>query len=124
MTIVSDTSSSAVEETKSQLTPVEGVEGSGSSVTIPTVAADTVISQSTQPLPPANKADVDELVELRKTSVELREVLRFMKREKDMLTAKLSVSEMEAGRLTSELQSLRRSLDEVKIELKRELDKR
>ena len=124
MTIVSDTSSSAVEETKSQLPPVEGVEGSGSSVTIPTVAADTVISQSTQPLPPANKADVDELVELRKTSVELREVLRFMKREKDMLTAKLSVSEMEAGRLTSELQSLRRSLDEVKIELKRELDKR
>jgi len=124
MTIVSDASSSAVEETKSQLTPVEGVEGSGSSVTIPTVAADTVISQSTQPLPPANKADVDELVELRKTSVELREVLRFMKREKDMLTAKLSVSEMEAGRLTSELQSLRRSLDEVKIELKRELDKR
>ena len=124
MTIVSDTSSSAVEETKSQLPPVEGVEGSGSSVTIPTVAADTVISQSTQPLPPANKADVDELVELRKTSVELREVLRFMKREKDMLTAKLSVSEMEAGRLASELQSLRRSLDEVKIELKRELDKR
>ena len=124
MTIVSDTSSSEVEETKSQLPPVEGVEGSGSSVTIPTVAADTAISQSTQPLPPANKADVDELVELRKTSVELREVLRFMKREKDMLTAKLSVSEMEAGRLASELQSLRRSLDEVKIELKRELDKR
>jgi len=124
MTIVSDTSSSAVEETKSQLPPVEGLEGNGSSVSIPTVAADTVISQSTQPLPPANKADVDELVELRKTSVELREVLRFMKREKDMLTAKLSVSEMEAGRLASELQSLRRSLDEVEIELKRELDKR
>lgn len=124
MTIVSDPSSSAVEETKSQLPPVEAVEGNRSSVSIPTVAADTVISQSTQPLPPANKADVDELVELRKTSVELREVLRFMKREKDMLTAKLSVSEMEAGRLASELHSLRRSLDEVKIELKRELDKR
>ena len=120
MTIVSDT---AVEETKSQL-PIDGVDGSRSSVLA--VAADMMISQNTQPLlPPANKADdVDELVELRKTSVELREVLRFMKREKDMLTAKLSVSEMEAGRLASELQSLRRSLDEVKVELKRELDKR
>lgn len=31
---------------------------------------------------------------------------------------------MENTRLTSELQSLRRALDEVKVELKRELDKR
>jgi regulator of replication initiation timing len=64
------------------------------------------------------------MAELRKSTSEMREVLRYMKREKDMLQAKLSVSESENTRLSGELQSLRRALDEVKVELKRELDKK
>lgn len=78
------------------------------------------------PAPTSEAADApyDELAELRKSTSEMREVLRYMKREKDMLQAKLSVAETENSRLVSELQTIRRALDEVKVELKRELDKR
>ena len=68
--------------------------------------------------------EFDELSELRKASSELREVLRFMKRERDMLQARLTMAEGETSRLNTELQGLHRALDECRAELKRELDSR
>jgi nucleoprotein TPR len=68
--------------------------------------------------------DPEEVAELRKTSVELREVVRYMKRERDLLEAKLSVSEGLSARQSAVLAAAQRALDEARAELKRELDKR
>ena len=43
--------------------------------------------------PTSVPADTEELEELRRTSTELREVVRYMKRERDLLEAKQSVTE-------------------------------
>lgn len=67
---------------------------------------------------------LEEVKELQGKSSELREVLRYVKRERDILEAKLSVSETENSRYSSTISSLQRQLDEVKSELKRELDRR
>ena len=66
----------------------------------------------------------EEVVELRQQCTELREVVRYMKREKDLLEAKLAVAEGEAARLGTSLAATQRALDEARAELKRELDKR
>jgi nucleoprotein TPR len=52
---------------------------------------------------------------------ELREVIKYMKREKDMLEAKYTVCEMEKTRYSNETMSLNKALDEMKLELHREL---
>lgn len=65
-----------------------------------------------------------ELSELRKSNSELREIVRFMKREREMLEAKLSLAETEASRLKSSLRATQKSLDEVRSELKREMEKK
>ena len=83
----------------------EGVEGAAEE----TKTADTQFTQSEVATQPAPAADVpfDEVGDLRKATTEMREVLRYMKREKDMLQAKLSVSETENSRVVTELQSRR-----------------
>jgi nucleoprotein TPR len=68
--------------------------------------------------------EFDELSELRKSAGEMREVLRFMKREKEMLQARLNIAESENNRYVNQLQSLSKSLDEARTELKKELEAR
>jgi nucleoprotein TPR len=68
--------------------------------------------------------NVEELMELRKSNLEIREVLRYLKKEKDMLAAKLAVVETENNRHLGELHVVNRALDEARAELKRELDRR
>lgn len=65
----------------------------------------------------------NEMAELRQANSEMREVVRYMKRERDMLEAKLAVSEGEYSRSASSLAACQRTLDETRIELRRELDK-
>jgi nucleoprotein TPR len=55
------------------------------------------------------------------TVTELREVIKYMKREKDMLEAKYTVCEMEKARYLNDTMSLNKALDEIKVELHREL---
>lgn len=71
-----------------------------------------------------SEVDAEELIDLRRTSTELREVVRYMKRERDLLEAKLSVAEGDSSRLTAALAVTQRALDETRAELKRELGKR
>lgn len=63
----------------------------------------------------------EEIQELIKSSTEMREVLRYMKREKEMLQARLNIAETENNRYVNQLQSLTKSLDEVRQELKQQL---
>ena len=69
-------------------------------------------------------AESEEVVSLRSSNSELREVVRYMKREQDVLEAKLSLNESEGARLKASLSSVQRALDETKAELRRELEKR
>ena len=48
---------------------------------------------------PSVPVDTEELNELRRTSTELREVVRYLKRERDLLEAKQSVAEGEVRTL-------------------------
>lgn len=66
--------------------------------------------------------DSEELLELRRTSTELREVVRYLKRERDLLEARQSVAEGESSRMETALAATQRALDEARGELKRELD--
>jgi nucleoprotein TPR len=66
----------------------------------------------------------DEVSGLHTAAAELREVIRYMKREQDVLEAKLSIADSENSRLKISLGGLQRALDEAKVELSRELDKR
>ena len=66
----------------------------------------------------------EELSSLRSSNAELREVVRFMKREQDVVEAKLSLSESESARLKASLASVHRALDEAKAEIRREIDRR
>lgn len=62
------------------------------------------------------------MAELRRTSTELREVVRYLKRERDLLEARQSVAEGESNRMEASLTATQRALDEARGELKRELD--
>eukprot|EP01041_Mallomonas_annulata_P007955 gene7955-16288_t len=66
---------------------------------------------------------VEEINELRKTSVELREVVRFMKRERDTLEAKLNIAQNENTRHINAISTYQRSIDDLKAELKHEMEK-
>jgi hypothetical protein len=79
-------------------------------------------SDAERVLRPEVPFDVEEVTILRKTCTELREVVRYMKRERDILEARQSVAEGESSRLESALAVAQRALDEVRGELKRELD--
>ena len=79
-------------------------------------------SDAERVLRPEVPFDVEEVTILRKTCTELREVVRYMKRERDILEARQSVAEGESSRLESTLAVAQRALDEVRGELKRELD--
>ena len=80
------------------------------------------LSDTERVLRPEVPFDVEEVTSLRKTCTELREVVRYMKRERDILEARQSVAEGETSRLESSLAVAQRALDEVRGELKRELD--
>lgn len=69
-------------------------------------------------------AGAEEVADLRKSNNELREVLRYLKKEKDMIAARLAVAETESSRHQGELHVASRALDEARAELKRELDRR
>lgn len=87
---------------------------------------------STQPLPAFNASTdtaaavdaFDELNELRKSASEMREVLRFMKKEKEMLQTRFTIAETENSRYINQVQSLSKALDEVRAELKRKVDEK
>jgi nucleoprotein TPR len=72
----------------------------------------------------SGEAESEEMLSLRKASIELREVVRFMKREQDVLEAKLSVSESECSRLKANVGNLQKLFDEAKAELSREMERR
>lgn len=80
------------------------------------------LSNAERVLRPEVPFDLEEVTNLRKTCTELREVVRYMKRERDILEARQSVAEGETSRLESSLAVVQRALDEVRGELKRELD--
>jgi uncharacterized protein involved in exopolysaccharide biosynthesis len=73
-------------------------------------------------LRPVIPLDNEEVAELRRTSTELREVVRYLKRERDLLEARQSVAEGESNRMEASLAATQRALDEARGELKRELD--
>jgi septal ring factor EnvC (AmiA/AmiB activator) len=73
-------------------------------------------------LRPVVPLDNEEVAELRRTSTELREVVRYLKRERDLLEARQSVAEGESNRMEASLAATQRALDEARSELKRELD--
>ena len=58
-------------------------------MTLDTTTSDRVLRPMSVPI------DTEELNDLRRTSAELREVVRYMKRERDLLEAKQSVTEGE-----------------------------
>lgn len=100
---------------------VPATEGSGSS------GVDGTAITTTTPTPTEIETTVistAELADLRKSSIELREVLRFMKREKDTLEARLSLAETEVLRHQATVSATQRSLSEARAELKREVDSR
>ena len=69
-------------------------------------------------------SDADqELKDLRRGSVELREVLYFIKRERDVMEAKLTVTEAESARHQATLSATQRALEETRSMLKRESEK-
>jgi nucleoprotein TPR len=63
-----------------------------------------------------------ELTSLRSSLSELREVIRYMKRERDLLEARVAVADTENARHVGTIAALQRSLDETRSELKKELD--
>jgi nucleoprotein TPR len=64
---------------------------------------------------------VDEAGELKKSAFELREVIRYMKREKDMTEARMNLAETEKHRYSAQLSSVQKALDEARADLQREL---
>lgn len=79
-------------------------------------------SNADRVLRPVVPPDNEEVAELRRTSTELREVVRYLKRERDLLEARQSVAEGESNRMEASLAATQRALDEARSELKRELD--
>eukprot|EP00607_Mallomonas_marina_P000773 CAMPEP_0182433480 /NCGR_PEP_ID=MMETSP1167-20130531/63490_1 /TAXON_ID=2988 /ORGANISM="Mallomonas Sp, Strain CCMP3275" /LENGTH=1257 /DNA_ID=CAMNT_0024622215 /DNA_START=168 /DNA_END=3941 /DNA_ORIENTATION=- len=65
----------------------------------------------------------EELTEAQHTARQLREVVGYMKRERDTLEAKLSVANTELSRHQSSAMTYQRLLEEVRAELKKELEK-
>ena len=83
-------------ETKTNLVLNE----TSSSATSTSTAVDTTTTTTTADATTAAAAgttnvNADEITELRQTSSELREVIRYIKRERDILDAKLTVKEQE-----------------------------
>lgn len=64
-----------------------------------------------------------EATELTKQTIELREVIKYMKREKDILDAKLNVAENEKSRYVAMYTNTQKLYDETKAELQRELSR-
>ena len=83
-------------------------------------------SSTTQELPNILSVSTseEELIELRHNMSDLREAMRYLKRERDTMELKLSVSENEVNRIQGALATTQKLLDESRVELKRELDKR
>ncbi len=75
-------------------------------------AADSAVTQGTD----------QELAELRSSLSEMREVIRYMKREKDILDARHAVLETENARHMGNVSALQRALDEARVELRKELE--
>eukprot|EP01039_Chlorochromonas_danica_P002590 gene2590-2832_t len=71
----------------------------------------------------STESTVEDIQGLKQASIETREVLRYMKREKEVLQAKVHVLESENTRYLGQLQSLQKTTDELRAELKKELDK-
>mmetsp|Transcript_24386 Transcript_24386/g.35802 ORF Transcript_24386/g.35802 Transcript_24386/m.35802 type:complete len:2045 (-) Transcript_24386:88-6222(-) len=69
-------------------------------------------------------SSTDELIDLRQAAAELREVVRYMKRERDMLEARLSLTETEKNRRIAECSATQKALDEARSELKKEIESR
>lgn len=65
----------------------------------------------------------NELEELKRGSAELREVLYFIKRERDTLDAKLIVAETDSARHQATLSATQKALEETRAMLKRESEK-
>ena len=61
--------------------------------------------------------------ELRQTNSEMREVVRYMRRERELLEVKLAVAESEGARLSATLTACQRSLQEARAEWRHELEK-
>ncbi len=66
----------------------------------------------------------DEVHELRQNISNLQEVMRNMKRERDIMEPKLSVAETEKTRFQGALATTQKLLDETRAELKKEIEKR
>lgn len=65
----------------------------------------------------------EESAEVRRSLEELREVLKYMKREKDSLEARLQLAESEKQRLITTNLATQRSLDESRAELNKQLER-
>lgn len=66
----------------------------------------------------------EEVVELRKNLSEMRELLRYLKRDKEMLLTRLNVVESENHRYSNQIQSYTKTIDELRQELKQEIEKK
>jgi nucleoprotein TPR len=99
----------------------QGVESANSDETAsadPSVAASTETVTAVSTSAAAIKTVDDSMVaDLQQTVAELREVVRYMKRERDLLSAKLSLAEAESNRHMSALTVAHRSLDELRAQL-------
>ena len=69
-------------------------------------------------------ASSEEVNELRQNISNLQEVMRNMKRERDMMEPKLSLAESEKTRVQGTLATTQKLLDEARAELKKEIEKR
>jgi nucleoprotein TPR len=81
-------------------------------------------SSSSSSLLTMNEVLTKEVEELRRSSNEMRELLRYMKREKEMLSTKVQILESENSRYSSQVSSLNKSLEEIRNELKVEVEKK
>lgn len=70
-----------------------------------------------QELVASNPETNEEVAKLNQTISEMREVIRFMKRERDMQEAKLNVSDIELSRHLSTIATLHKQLDELRAEI-------
>jgi chromosome segregation ATPase len=65
----------------------------------------------------------EELQECKKTILELKELLSYMKKEKEILSTKVNYLELENSRYLNQVNSLMKSTDELKVSLQQEIEK-
>jgi nucleoprotein TPR len=65
----------------------------------------------------------EELQESKKTILELKELLSYMKKEKEILSTKVNYLELENSRYLNQVNSLMKSTDELKVSLQQEIEK-